>query len=223
MARRYNRRNNRGGTDLWGVAKKALSTAMMLKDVVNTEYKHYEENIVGTIGNGDTNQGVTSFATLLCDPTQGLTEDDRIGDSIKLQNLTCRGSLYLQGTNDNCTVRCIIFKGNHENAALFPMGHSISGTQTQIQIFEFNDPWNPKMDDTKYQTKFLFDKTYVLDKARNTTIPINWSFPLNWHTHFSKSGVKVEDGGVYFGCISDTPAAEGNHLNLTFDTSYTDS
>lgn len=185
----------------------ALKMAKRLNDMVNAEYKDREG-----ILNDTTSTNVGTIYPLLPDIPQGLGFTNRIGDSIKLQRLTFRYTLKIHPSSTATSYRMILFQGKHENGNPYTAG----------TILQYQDILSPKTNDTRFNTKFLIDKTYVLDKAKTNLITGTWNVPLNWHTNFNPGSPNIiKDGGLYLMCIqNDTVNPPNNHI--IYKVSFTD-
>lgn len=105
---RYKRRNyRRKAPSAWSSAKnlgaKAYKLAKYVRSIVNVEYKYTDVAITGSLS-------TTPSITFLTDTVQGVTVNDRNGNSIKLKSMYISGIVY---ANTAATfaqnVRCIIF------------------------------------------------------------------------------------------------------------------
>jgi len=147
--RRVYRKKSRGSTNWIGMAKKAYKTAKWVAGLVNSEYKYYEAT-QATQAVIDYNGQIFN----LCDPAQGDGATQRNGDSIKMKTLTLRGDIAYNGTTPE-TVRMIIFNDKESSVTAGSDILESTGVQTA--------PYSGKNPNYKYDTKILYDKTYVID------------------------------------------------------------
>lgn len=216
-----------------GTAKKALNMVYRLKDMVNTEYKEVEETLTwkklgdGTI-DGAVDESVTFFPLAL--PPKGVDENDRIGNSIKLQRLSGRGRIsWLNQTTPasgtvSASVRVILMRGKVDAGKLYPVAEEI-GTTNHRPFLDQKGTLGAKNDDTKYDTKILYDKTYRLDIARVNNVNLNWNFPLNWHQNFlegEENELKISNNGLYLAVFTDTGISPKCEFIMNYSVTFTD-
>lgn len=185
----------------------ALKTAKFVADLVNAEYKDRELILNDTASNN-----VGTVYSLLPSIPQGTAVHERIGDSIKLQRMTIRFTLTRNSAAIAQTYRMILFRGKNEGGVAYTPG----------MILQYQDILSPKTEDTKFNTKFLIDKTYTLDSAKANILTRTWNVPLNWHCNFQTgSPVNIKDGGLYLMCLqSGTNNSPSNHM--IYKITYTD-
>lgn len=203
-------------------AKRALDLALKLKDAVNIEYKEFNRSISGNMGLGTNEFGsISIFAHPLCEPEQGTSNSERIGDSIKLQRLSGRGTVTLATGQTSCMARLVVFRCQNPNNAVFPVG-ATTATEPNIQLFSNYGVLEPKLEATKYMTKFLYDKTFMLDSAKTHLIRFNINMPLNWHQNFIPGGEGITTGGLYLAIVTNSAETIGNEFFFRYQVSYTD-
>lgn len=194
----------------------ALKMAKQIKDAVNIEYKEYPATILNT--NLDTAGVVYPLATI----TQGYNNAQRIGDSVKLQRLTCRG-VIIQGTGSATTqVRMVLFRGKAEDFKTYSLSTDLFETTSSANYI-----YSSKLEQEKYNTKFLLDRRFVLDTAKQNIIPFKFNMPLNWHIEYGASGsTQVKNAGFYLAIMSDrvigSPAINYPSITFNYTISYTD-
>lgn len=158
-------------------AKQALVLAKRVARIVNSEHKYtytvYNNNVSWT---GD--------MVNLCIPTQGLTTNNRIGNSIKLMRLSGRIALYKNTSASQTLLRCIILRGKNENGTT-PTVTSVLDNTLGGQIV-----LSPKWERNLYDTKIIYDKTYVLSADR-THMVLNWNFKMFGHINFQTGSVNT--------------------------------
>ena len=198
----------KNGTNWAGLAKKAFKTAKWVAGLVNSEYKYFDVNILPSAHNY--NGTITSA---LCVPAQGTAAQDRTGDSIKMKNLTIRGEWLLNAAGATQeTVRIIVFIDKQNNIT--------SGAQLLQSVGNVNAPYSPKNNDNRYDSKFLIDKTYVLD-ADNPIKKIDWVIKLNLHQHFNTGTTTVDTNAIRIGLFTQS-ATSGAQFQYYGRTTYID-
>lgn len=194
----------------------ALKMAKQIKDAVNIEYKEYPATILNT------NLDAVGLVYPLHTMSQGYANAQRIGDSIKLQRLTARG-VIIQGTGSQTTqVRLVLFRGKAEDYKTYTPAADLFETTSSNNFI-----YSSKLESEKYNTKFIVDKRFVLDSAKQNIIPFSFNLPLNWHVEFGPSGsTQIKNQGFYLALMSDRPVGSpvANWPNITFNytLSYTD-
>lgn len=187
------------------VAQKALSLARKVADAVNTEYK-FVDNVLSPL-TVDWN-GIQG-SLMQVNPAQGLADNQRIGDSIKLQNFTFKYQCS-RNTSDSI-IRVIIFEDKQNKIASVANLLSLTGT--------INAVTSPKNYDTRYQTRILYDKCHILS-SDNTTVMASAVLPLNWHTQFNAGTQTVNTGDLkicYISNVSGVPPPTFSYYSrLTF-------
>lgn len=205
-------------------ARKALNLAMKIKDAVNIEYK-VKDKVVSLTDLADGSIGANGAEStvfhLLSDISQGTADGERIGDSLKLQRLTGRGTISWKTQPSTATarlIRVIIMRGKHEKRET---QYTVDGTDA---ILEHAGVLGSKHENTKYNNKFLHDKVYTLDTAKKNIITFKWSYPLNWHINYAAGGTNVEDGGLYIAVLTNDAVTGAGLCKFyaDFNISYTD-
>lgn len=204
MARHYKKK---GGTlgSIAGTALTALKIGRRLMDVVNTEYKYNPAS-----GN-NTPIDYNGVLGILNNPAQGITDTTRTGDSIKCQHLTMRGVITRNPSGDSVFRVVILWVQNPipslSAASIFQYAGSV---QSAI---------SPKLYDNRFQTKFLIDRTYVMDTDESTR-KFTINLPINRHTQFDQSTATITTGILYVLFISDASPA-GADPDVTWNSRLT--
>lgn len=199
----YRRRRQASG---WmGTAAKALSIARRVATLVNAESKYYEYSSTGLAP--DYNGTILE----LCKPGQGVTSSQREGDSIKLKNLTFRGQIVIGNTNE--LVRIIVFKDKENTIA---SGAAIlQGTGTTLAVL------GNKNQDSKFDSKVLFDRTYTMDTANTPMIKFNINLKLDFHTNF-EAGTQTASQNALKMLIINQSSASGLLVRVDSYVTYLD-
>lgn len=206
------------------VAYKAYRLARRIKDAVNTEYKTHDVKLnLVKLGSGENNPAVADSVVFwnLAEINQGVKDGQRVGDSLKLQRLTARGSIgwLSQPTGArSALVRVIIMRGKADNGRIY---NTVIGS---TPFLETSGVFGAKNETTKYETKILHDHTYTLDTARKNIITFDWNYPLNWHVNYWKDGTgeQIQDGGLYIAIVTNTGTTAEVAFYSDFGISYTD-
>jgi len=170
-----------------GMAYKALTLARKIADAVNIEYKHSDTN--GAPAAVDYTGGVL---TLLSSISQGITDQQRIGDSIKVQNNMIRFSIARNGTD--ALVRVIL---------IWDKQNQISATSDVLELVgAANAPLSPKNYDKRFRSQILFDKTYSLD-ANRSILHDECALDVDQHVQFSAGTTTPVTGDLILMTISN--------------------
>lgn len=201
-------------SNTYELARAAYSTANYLKDVINTEYKDYTLDIqpAGFNTAGTIWDFVGDVGPVFPGITQGVTSEERTGDSVKLQRLAFRGMIIKHSSATVTICRVILFKGKSED-----------GVPYQItDILETSDVFSHKSDPRRYDTTILYDEVFVLDSVKSQYVEFDWDRELNWHTQFLPGLPKVANEGLYLLVLSSEPT-NAPILRGMARLSYTDS
>lgn len=191
------------------VALKAYKMARRLMDSTNIEYKELQ-----TLSSSQTPPYSGTIYTLNT-VAQGDDFNQRIGDSIKCQNLTLRGKILPPPSSNAAEfIRLTIF-WDKQNVIT-------TGGQLWNNAGGTLAPFSQKTEDTKYQSKVLYDRTWkLIPNTDNDAQQFTVVLPINMHTHYSGNTTTIKDGALKMCLISDQTTAV--HL-VSFDSivSYTD-
>lgn len=196
----------RVGQSVGSAAYSALKIARKLKDAVNIEYKYYSQNNAISADYGGT---VTALNLI----PQGITDSQRIGDSLKMQNLTIRGVWTLQGGQQAVCRHLVVL--DHQNKV------STAGDVLD-NIGSGYAPYSAKQYDKRFQTRILYDKTFVVD-ANNPLKAFDLVVPVNSHTQYDSALTTIDTGALKIICLSNIAAgATAPYFSFTSRLTYTD-
>lgn len=218
---KYRRRKPRSRYQNYaGAAKQLYKDVKMLKDMVNVEYKYVEFETTGTPINVD------SSCDSFCDNiVEGTDQDNRVGNSIKLQRLTGRGQVIkILGADEvTAAARLIVFI---DKAAEFGTDSNtwdkimVTSAAAGNKVLSFKDP------DITSKTKVLFDKTFIFNGDEASDAPLlkqfTFNLPLNRHCKYDETeAVTLND--VKWMVIGDQATASLNiQLRMNAKLTYTD-
>lgn len=181
--RRYTKRAAKK-TDAFDMARMAWSGVKRLSRYVNTEIKYNDQTPGGTIGNTGTVINLSPIAV-------GDSTTTRDGNSIKPMRLSVKFHCQMTSPSTFSSVRLIIFRGNNERNIL-PTVAGIFENATSIL--------SHKYDEHRFQTKFLYDKTFTMSNTGKAAFDVSFSLKLYGHINFddtSASPLIATNGGVY--------------------------
>lgn len=204
------------GKKAGSMAYSAYKMAKHLKDVINTEYKISRINYGLTI---DYNGYIANLASNI---SQGVLATQRTGDSCKLQRLTVRGNVYLNSgsARTNQQLRMIWFRCS---SGIIPNVTTINNILDPSAVGTIRAPLAKKNDNTTYETKVLYDRTFTVCSGSNSLVHFKMNLPLNYHIHFDAASTTVNTKGLYVLLISDDSTVNGPNIYMQTDVSFTDS
>lgn len=197
-----------GTAKMYQIAKKVLTK--------QKEVKSYDDYFALSAVNNNVGQVYPMFNSLANGGgiIEGVTEETRVGSTIFAKNLGFRATLKL-GTSTNQVVRIIIFRyKNDDSRTLTNANDLLQGSGVNAR----------KKWDERFQSKFLFDRTYTLSTAKQPWVQIDTNIKV-FHRLNYKAGTasSYEDGGLYMLLISDNSGSSfGPVLDATYTLSYTD-
>lgn len=209
---RYNNNSFRYGRSTRRIATSALKIAKKVEDATSPEYKDYRIATIPVtmsnlgvvydlIGNGSAYGGIT----------QGAGNNDRIGDSIKLQRLVFRGLFQKTSTGTIASIRCMLFKGKSEEGVSY----------VTSDILESLSVYSGKNEANRYNSKIIYDEVFVVDTIKSGHVELDWNIPLNWHCQFEPGSTNVSNGGLWM-LILTSAATNQPQWDGVFRISYTD-
>lgn len=210
---RKGRRPGQGSMHNYAVARgiplamKAFKMAKRLKDMVNTEYKYWDTTLTSTYN-------TTGNLSILNNPPQGISDTQRIGDSIKCQNLSLRGFIVHSPSAVSGLVRIMIIWDPQNKAAVVGDVLQYSGSVYGVI--------SSKNYDKKFQTKVLHDKAYTLVTSSDSALKqFDIVIPINQHSQFENATQVVNSGALKILIIS-TETVNTPTVSFLARLSYTD-
>lgn len=161
----------------------------------------------------------------------GSANGERIGDDIKVQNITVRGSIKLDSTDpsSNCIVRSMFFKVPDNSTAVASTETTAwlnaSNGSARPYMFDFVGPYNPKSLNSRYTTQVLSDKNYTFSYSGNRIIDLEQVIPINDIVRWDATNGTPFSGAVYHlvsSSITSTIPSLLPLLNVSYYTSFTD-
>lgn len=173
-------------------AYSALRLARKLKDAVNVEYKYKDY----AYGQTPTYAGDMSYPISTID--QGIRDFERIGDSIKVQNLIIRGFCKWNNANTVQMGRIIVF---WDKQARFFNG-SLGGSSVLETVGSAPAVLSPKNYDKRFLSKVILDKTFTVH-ANRPLIEFEQVIDISQHTQYRSGDNGRETGDIVVLLISD--------------------
>jgi len=196
-------------TDPGSTANKALKLARRIADAVNIEYKEFYEDRSSTVAVWS---GI--YDTLNAIP-QGDGNAERVGDSLKVQNLTLRGTIRIP-TNatigENVRVMVVWDKQNTLSAG----SDLLQDTANEFTSF------STKNLNTKYQNQVLYDQVFrMIPNTEMSMQTIDIFIPVNQHTNYQPGAIFITDGALKIFVFNDISGGACSYLYKALVT-YTD-
>lgn len=190
----------------------ALTMVKQLKRQTSPEVKTFST----TFGSTPIQSG--SIVDMLNVMTQGIADSQRIGTNIKLLRVSGRITLRMNDASSapTNTVRLILFRGKQENERSFFV-NDVLANPGGLQLIVAPKNW-----DNRFQTKFIYDKTYTLSRQGRSNLALDWNFKLFGHTQFNQGSGDVESGGLYLLAIGDRGVPDAPLMESYLRVSFTD-
>lgn len=183
----------------------ALKKVKQLADAVNIEYKYIEPNNTAT---GVDYDGVLYALNTV---SQGVTDNTRIGDSLKVQRLTMRYAVKRNSADS--LIRVIV------------LWEQIPTLSTPADVINgaggTNAPLGPKVYDNRFKTRFLYDRTFALS-SNNSIKNVDVNLPINLHTQYSAGSTTITTGKLWLLVISDQITSNLPTFQYLTRVTYTD-
>lgn len=193
-------------TNKGSVANKALALARKVANMVNVEYKYFDlTSLANTMNTGST------YGTINLIP-QGVGESQRVGDSLKIQNLTMR--FNIQRTTADCFARVMLIWDKQNSTT--------SGSDVITGLSTLNATNGPKNYDKRFQTQVLYDKVFNI----NANHPQQYEdivLQIDQHTQYVAASTTVNTGALKLLYLSNIAAgATCPNMNYYARMTYTD-
>lgn len=190
--RRYRRRRKMKGTVAQKALKLAVANARKIKKDVEVK------NTIRSVTTGTSFDYNGTVLDLNSSLAQGLAvTNDRIGDKVYYKNLSLN---LMLSTTSTCAVRCIILRAREEQGSAPTIGTLLSGN-TGIYTVSCKS-WQ-----YRFETKFLYDKTFTFSSGTAVNKALKLKIPLNHMVQFEQGASTVQSGGIYMLLVSDTSAS----------------
>jgi len=190
----------------WGsTAMKALKLATKVAGFVNTEFKYVETNV--------SQQVILNTGTIdagICVPAQGITVNEREGDSIKIKNITFEGAWYRNGQDEICRIIVFIDK---ENEVINP-DDFLENVNTDTAVF------SNKNQNNKFDSKTLWDAKFTLT-TDHPLARFKKIIKVDQHMHFLAGATTVSNNCIKILFINQA-VSTGAKVTYHTHTTYVD-
>lgn len=189
--RNYRRTSTRKTADT-----KATQALRLARQANKTELKYADYALsAGTPGS----YTITDLGSVATNPSQGLNAgpdyNQRIGNSVMAKSMHFRTSITKHSSASAQQVRIIIFRSLNEQRS-----------NLVTQYLQDNNINSQKSVDHRFDTKTLYDRTFVLDEQNPKKI-WNYKLKMNWPVHYDPTTGAVDRGAIGIIFISDENSA----------------
>lgn len=178
------------------MARSAYRIGQKIEGLMNIETKRY-----GTIYNNPNLNYANPTISVINIPAQGVLDNDRVGDSIKVQRVSWRVAISQDPSQIVSTyVRMIVF---------WDESNITTGTGTALattyQLLENQGTLDgvlallaPKDYDNRFLTKIIYDKTFTMNTSTHTIFSSvkQKSFHIGKHTQFDNGTTSIITGAL---------------------------
>lgn len=207
----------RKGYNVAKTAYAAYNIASKIASLVNIEWKHHDVRnsavIVDHTGNN----------SILNDPQQGVTDLERIGDSIKCQHLLITGDVQrAAAATSNATVVTLYIVWDRDNKLVGTTDLLEAATLTSTLA-----PYSHKRYDKRFQSRILRKFTFRIDagdplRSFKMRVPLSKVLKQKAHTQFDNGSTVITTGALKFMFVSSEPLATAPLLQYNSRLLYTD-
>ena len=184
------------------VAQKALKVAKFVAGVINVEYKWLQVGSSSTVGTWN------GTLVTLNSCNQGSGASQRNGDTMKMKSLVIRGEFErntLGVTSEVCRLIIFIDKDNTIT----------SGSQLLNNYGSNAVVYSQKNEDTKFDSKIIYDKTFVVNDQSFKQIRFNIYKKVGWHTHYTAGTSTIAHNALKMAFFTQTPS---NGAKITYQS-----
>lgn len=195
------------GMSAMNMIKNAYYGVQMLKGIINSEVKRFDQGANGSIS---TTMAINHLSPI----AQGNDINQRSGNSILGKYLTAKITFTINASATASNILCIIFQDMESTA-----GTPISAAQLLTSAANTNSPIN---EDFTQRVVVLKRFQVDLDNASNKTLTRECYIPLNFHIRFTGSAGANYDKNALFIALLSTEATNTPSYNLYTRLAYYD-
>jgi len=226
MARRrfHDRKPRDNFEEVADMARSAYRIGREIKDMINTEHKQFvRSSITEPVGTSQVSFNGTT-PVILNNPTQGVVDTSRVGDSIKCQTLTVRWFHELGASLNGFTqpVKFVVW-WQEDNTLPMPLTaiyRQMGNTSAVLSLKDY---------DNRFTTKILYEKIYTVEGNEisglgNNTRVMQKIIKIDKHTQFDNGDNIIVTGCLRMAWISTTSAALATAFLTVYEAalSFTD-
>jgi len=193
MPKRFRRRKKRRGR---GTATRALRLAKMALSAQERKFHVMQAFSAGLDSDG--------FLFRFTDITQGISDTQRVGDSLKVISLNLSYLIENSSTTLALYARVIVFwdKQNQVTSAA-----DLLQTTGSIQVINSYKAW-----DTRFRSNVLFDRVHKLSMRGldNSIARVRTTLKVRKHIQYIAGGAIADTGGLKMIVLSEEPAPAVN-------------
>jgi len=208
--RRGRRNNQRSSTeravgayasDAWSLARRTAQGLSQVRRLINVEHKFHDVNdTLTTSQNG--------FVHNLSNISQGDDISNREGDSIRIQSIEIKGTVFRSATaTANEAVRIIIVRDLQQQGTA-PVGSDIlQNVGSSLAPYSLYNQLNSH--DLNKRFTFVYDELVSIDQY-NPTVPLTFRSDSNCHVYYRGSTTQSGNGNYYMILFSNQSANAAN-------------
>lgn len=163
------------------LASKAFTIAKGLKNVINSEKKTYDVEIINST------QGTTGSIVELTGMAQGDDYNGRDGRSILLKSLEVKGVMVRNTSSTSTIIRIILFKDNNADGS--------NPTALELLTTDSNNSLRNAAPHNMKRFHIYVDKVYMLDAAKSNLAKFDFYKELNHHVKYASSAASTSNEG----------------------------
>jgi hypothetical protein len=180
--------------DAYSLARRTFNGLNAIRKLINIEIKHFDS--YGTVSFTD-----SSTTVLIANIPQGITQQTRVGDSVRLQSVELRMYVQASGSsikNDVC--RAVIVRDNAATGSAFT---SADLWEVATANYETVSPY--KFSNTD-RFSIVWDEMFNLDATSLVSKVFYVKIPHNGHMKYVGAGGSISDAGngvLYLVCVGN--------------------
>lgn len=187
------RRPQKGILDYQVSLRSMYNQLKYIRSLVNVEYKKFDGAVASTVG-------TTPFLALApCSVSQGDTDQQRNGNSIRLKSLLIKGQFLLNPsatTTQMC--RMIVVMDNQQ------IGDTTPAFSDIIDSGFGNNIYAPLNNETVGRFTVLLDRVYSLQPNGDTLKSLYHYLKMDKHVRFNgPANTDIQKNGIYVYCVSN--------------------
>ncbi len=196
--------------DAYDLGRRAIQGVAYLKNLINIEVKYYDNVGSGAVSSTGT---VTQMTTI----AQGLTNTDRVGNSIKLQRVQLKLNITKHASATSTLYRVILARDN-DLTTVFPTFAKILSTTTSGYAHLSPYTWNAVQGQ---RFGILYDFSGVLDTNTLTTLE-SIDIPHSGHIKYVGAATTDAAEGNLFLFVISNEATNTPTITWVSRTTFTD-
>lgn len=154
---------------------------------------------------------------------QGVTDNQRIGDEVRVSSIQLRGVVYNDGNGVTVdaenTVRLIVFQWHLDSQTQAP---GVSGILRPTDLLTVAAPFAPWNETNRHQFRVLVDRQFTLSKNGPNAQGFRYNLTKPTRTIKYNDGATHGEDKIYYALVSDSGADTHPHVTMTWAVNYRD-